>query len=210
MEWSDGAFEEPVPTDTVRPSVSVAVSLFRLYARSVNIFFPILEASVLDRMISQYSENNGEGLVGRSRELFYLILAVATLICKRNEPTLATNANSHFLKAISIMSTDCDHSSMSENITLLQRTLLICVYLLLSPESGDIWRHLGFAIRHFLDLSHGRLREEDELYQVFCKLSRTIYCLESQVSIAFGRPSLMIIGDELRQVSNTSYTGKLD
>ncbi|KAK1657471.1 hypothetical protein BDP55DRAFT_685684 [Colletotrichum godetiae] len=50
--------------------------------------------------------------------------------------------------------------------------------------------------------------EEDKDHAVFCMLTRTLYTLESHVSIAFGRPSLLVVGDDLRRelVQRTTST----
>ncbi|KAF4471294.1 neutral amino acid permease [Fusarium albosuccineum] len=176
------------------PSPSVTQSLIQLFCQSVNTFFPILDKTSLTELASRsYDEN-----ANNAAEIFYLTRGIACLVAKRSEPMLASWGRSFFETAISHFDTTCDHSSRSINVKLLQRTLLICVYLLLDPEAGDIWRHLGFAIHLFLDLSHRPSDDEDEDHQLFCTLTRTLYCLESQISIAYSRPSLLIIGDNLR------------
>lgn len=167
----------PIP-DATLPPFSVAEGLFRLFSRSANVFFPVLETTMLDHILSTAYKSDGEESVKPTLDLFYLILAIAALIGKRNGPSIAAQARSWFLKAISSMSMQCDHSSLLENIILLQRTLLMCVFLLLSPESGDLWRHLGYAIRHFFDLSHRPLTEEEEYRHLICTLTRTLYYLE--------------------------------
>ncbi|CAM1508650.1 Fc.00g054980.m01.CDS01 [Cosmosporella sp. VM-42] len=181
-----------------RPPVSVAMGLFHLFSRSANTFFPVMDVSSVEDVLSYCYGNDIDTAFRHRHEIFYLILAIASQIAKRDDSVLGACANAYFKKAVSQLSTTCEHSSRSENIFLLQRTLLITVYLLLSPGSGDIWRTLGFAIRLFLDLSHRPSMDEDEDHYLFCLLTRTLYCLESQVSIAFGRPTLLIIGDKLR------------
>ena len=167
----------PIP-DATLPPFSVAEGLFRLFSRSANVFFPVLETTMLDQILSTAYRSDSEESIKPTLDLFYLILAIAALTGKRNGPSTATQARSWFLKATSSMSTQCDHSSLLENIILLQRTLLMCVFLLLSPGSGDLWRHLGYAIRHFFDLSHRPLTEEEEYGHLICTLTRTLYYLE--------------------------------
>lgn len=164
-----------------RPPISVASGLFNIFSRSANSFFPILEVTSLKTILSRCYEKDDDTAFGHSQELFYLILAIASLVAKRNEPVLASWADSYFRKATTRLDTTCDHSSRPANILLLQRTLLICVYLLLSPKSGDIWRHLGFAIRLFFDLSHRPSMDADKDHNLFCTLTRTLYCLERYV-----------------------------
>ncbi|KAF5004539.1 hypothetical protein FDECE_8971 [Fusarium decemcellulare] len=182
------------PTHADLPSPSAIQSLIHLFCRSVNTFFPILDEASLTALASRSCNENANN----PDEILYLALGLACLVAKRNEAMLASWGRSFFETAISRFDTTCDHSSRSINVKLLQRTLLVCLYLLLDPEAGDIWRHLGFAIRLFLDLSHRPSEDEDEDHKLFCTLTRTLYCLESQVSIAYSRPSLLIIGDNLR------------
>ncbi|KAH8173715.1 amidase domain-containing protein [Sarocladium implicatum] len=181
------------------PPISTAVSLCQLFARSANVFYRIMDQPTLDGILSYCYSNNQRDSHDGTHEILYLVFAIASVIGKRSDPGLAAQAESYFAKATSRMSTTCDHSSRDANIMLLQRTLLICIYLRLKPGSGDVWRHLGFAIRHFFDLAHRPSMEEDKYHDTLCTLTRTLYCLESQVSIAFGRPSLLSIGDDLRQ-----------
>ncbi|KAM0811596.1 putative Fungal-specific transcription factor domain-containing protein [Seiridium cardinale] len=209
IKWSIHTSQSAIPIEDGFPSASVTNELFDLYARSAHLFFPVLETKMLSHLAST-CDGSYEEAPKNSHEFCYLILAIASLIGKRNEPLLAVQAYAWFQKAICEMTLDCDHSSLPENIFMLQRTLLICVFLLLSPGSGDIWRHLGFAIRLFLDLSHGSLTEDDGSRRTFRMISRTLYCLESQVSLAFGRPSLLIIGDDLRQELMMEETGSLE
>ena len=164
--------------DTTLPPIALATSLFRIFSRSVNIFFPILKQTVLDEILSKIYENNGKGPPSPAYELFYLVIAIAALISKRNDAYLAARACSWFGQATSSMDTYCDHSSLLENIVLLQETLLICIFLLFSPESGDLWRYLGSAIRHLFDLSHRPWVEAEEHRELLCTLTRTLYYLE--------------------------------
>lgn len=166
------------------PPSSVAAGLFFLFQQSANIFFPILEKPVLAQILKEYYERSLPSASGLTSEptqedcVFYLVLAIGARIGKGDEPSLAAYADVYFDKAMSALSLECDHSSRTANIALFQRTLLVSVYLLFSPDSGDIWRHVGFAVRLFFDLSHRPSIEEDADHGMFCTLTRTLYCLE--------------------------------
>jgi hypothetical protein len=162
----------------VPPPMSTAISLFQLFTRSANVFYPILQPAKLDEILAQCYANNDRYVKTDTREFFFLVLAVSSRIGQVGQANPSTQAEGYFRSAISEMSTTCNHASRAENIALLQRTLLICLYLLLSPGSGDVWRHLGFAIRHFFDLAHRPSMEEDEFHDILCTLTRTLYCLE--------------------------------
>ncbi|CAH0059088.1 unnamed protein product [Clonostachys solani] len=182
-----------------RLSISVELSLILLYGQSANAFFPILDEACLDRIYASYRGEDPDPSFDYNQNIIYLVVAIACQVRKKKEASFAWWATLYFHEALSNLDTTCDHSSRPRNIQLLQRTLLICVYLVLSPGSGDVWRHLGFGIRLFFDLSHLPSEDEDKDHVLFCMLARTLYTLESQVSIAFGRPSLLIIGDSLRK-----------
>ncbi|UPL02929.1 hypothetical protein LCI18_013863 [Fusarium solani-melongenae] len=192
------------------PPMSMAISLFQLFARSANVFYPVLQPAKLDEILAQCYANDDGCLQSDTRQFFFLVLAVSSRIGQVGQANPSSQAEGYFRSAVSEMSTTCNHASRAENVALLQRTLLICLYLLLSPGSGDVWRHLGFAIRHFFDLAHRPSMEEDEFHDILCTLTRTLYCLESQLSIAFGRPSLLNIGDALRQELANRITNNLE
>ncbi|KAF7563755.1 hypothetical protein G7046_g379 [Stylonectria norvegica] len=191
------------------PPFSAAAGLVSLFQKSANTFFPVIASLSMEETLSHAYENDTSALLGQQSELFYLALAIASQVGKREDPLLAMCANAYFYKALSQSSTSCEHYSRASNLFLLQRTLLIAVFLLLNPASGDIWRTLGFAIRLFFDLSHRPSMDEDKGHHLFCLLTRTLYCLESQVSVAFGRPTLLVIGDKLRDELITPSSGDL-
>ena len=186
IRFSPYALGNTVVLPVSRPSLDTATSLFSLFARSANVFYPVLEPAKLDEILSQCYATERDDAQGYTREFFYLVLAIGSHICKRNEVVLAAEADFYFRAATAAMSTNSEHYSRKENIFLFQRTLLICIYLLLSPGSGDIWRHLGFAIRLFFDLSHRPSMEVDEFHDILCTLTRTLYCLERYEKYFYG------------------------
>lgn len=146
--------------------------------RTTNVFYKILDQSHLDHLMSDCYTTVAGAQRDQGHDMLYLVLAIAAHVGKRSDPRLAGHSDVYYTKATADMGTICDHASRDANIVLLQRTLLVCVYLLLSPGSGDIWRHLGFAIRHFLDLAHRPSLEEDKYHDIMCTLTRTLYALE--------------------------------
>ena len=160
------------------PSMAVATGLFDVFARSVNVFFPVVETPCLERILQTTYRNEDVGYSDQNRQLFFSILAVAALVAKRSDPSLPSLARAYFEQAAWRYDVSCDHSSKASQIFIFQRTLLISVYILLNPGSGDIWRNLGFAIRLFFDLSHRSFVEGDAELRLFHMLTRTLYCLE--------------------------------
>lgn len=175
---STHTLDPEILADVALPPISTATSLCQLFARTTNVFYRVLDQASLDDVLSHCYSQGKKGFHDHALEILYLVLAIASLIGKRSDPRFAAQAESYFVKATSAMSMTCDHSSRDANIMLLQRTLLICIYILLKPGAGDIWRHLGFAIRHFLDLAHRPSMEEDKYHDTLCTLTRTLYSLE--------------------------------
>ncbi|KXH38219.1 hypothetical protein CSAL01_08777 [Colletotrichum salicis] len=176
---------------------TLATPLFILFSRSINTFFPTLEPQTLTHILNTHYHNHAPSHNTTNTPIFNFIIALGALITSKSTPSFLPLAESHFQNVTPSLPTTCAHASRAENLALLQRTLLICVYTLLEPSAGDVWRHLGFAIRLFLDLSHRPSMEEDEDHAVFSKNSKGYH--KSHVSIAFGRPSLLVIGDDLRR-----------
>jgi hypothetical protein len=160
------------------PPIATATALCQLFTRTTNVFYKILDQSHLDDLMSDCYTPSAGAQRSQGHDILYLVFAIASHTGKRSDPGLAAQSEAYFARSKLAMGTTCDHASRDANIVLLQRTLLICVYLLLNPSSGDIWRHLGFAIRHFLDLAHRPSLEEDQYQDIMCTLTRTLYALE--------------------------------
>lgn len=207
------------------PPKEVTLPLFSLFSRSINTFYPTMKDEQLEHIMAAPYDRNGS-LAGHDQELFYLVLAIGSQLARGSDQSLVLNSQAYLRKATSLMERSrCSWLHVNQ-LFLLQRTLLISIYLLLSPGSGDIWRNLGFAIRTYFDLAHRPLETDDIDDGLMDMLCRTLYCLEgqvfpflspfhtalppggllltkcpsSQVSIAFGRPSLLVIGDTIRDV----------
>lgn len=181
--WFSGLATTTARTDNGDlPPIAVATRLFDIFARSVNVFFPVVENSSLETILHiAYNSDDVvvEGCHDQNRQLFFTILAIASLVAKRSDPNLPFLGSQYFNQAIRHFDdASCNHASKASQIFIFQRTLLISLYLLLSPSAGDIWRNLGFAIRLFFDLSHRSFVEGDEELQLFHMLTRTLYCLE--------------------------------
>ncbi|KAH8881775.1 hypothetical protein GQ53DRAFT_754059 [Thozetella sp. PMI_491] len=85
----------------------------------------------------------------------------------------------------------------------LQMMLLLCIYTWICPASMDIWRLLGHASRMCLDIieMHGSDKTDAANAVV---LYRTLYALETQISISFGRPHHLPDGKDVPAYSPDS------
>lgn len=170
------------PHQVISPEVSNTSALFAVFYRSIHVWYPVMSDDALQKLLSCFSTEPFGSSLSPNQELSYLILAISAQLTKRAEPHSGFTAAAYFKKATSDIDTSCDHSSGSQTLHMMQRTLLICLYLLLSPGEGDIWRNLGFAIRLYFDMSHGRFENLDSLDEGhLAMLARTLYCIEGYV-----------------------------
>ncbi|OKL59542.1 hypothetical protein UA08_05364 [Talaromyces atroroseus] len=182
-----------------RPDASTALRLFAVFHRSVHVWYPVMNDDSLQGLLTYCYTEPLASCLDHNQELFYLILAISSQLTKRAEHGASFTPAAYFEKATSHVDTSCDHSSGSNTLHMMQRSLLMCIYLLLSPGGGDIWRNLGFAIRLYFDMSHGRFENINGLDEGhLTMLARTLYCIEGKVTTAFGRPTVLITGDKLR------------
>lgn len=164
------------------PSFSTVSRLFATFYRSVHVWYPVMSNAAFRSLLSSAQTTTIDACLSPSQELLYLILAISSQLTRRSELQSGMTPAAYFSKATSNVDTSCDHSSGSQTIHMMQRSLLICIYLLLSPAHGDIWRNLGFAIRLYFDMSHGRFENLDSLDEShLAMLARTLYCIEGYI-----------------------------
>jgi hypothetical protein len=163
------------------PPKEVALCLSSLFSRSINTFYPTMKDEQLEHIMAAPYDRNGS-MTGHDQELFYLILAISSQLAKGSNQSRDLNPEAYLRKATSLMERSHHRWLHVDQLFLLQRTLLISIYLLLCPGSGDIWRNLGFAIRMYFDLAHRPLETDDMDDGLMDMLCRTVYCLEGQVT----------------------------
>lgn len=158
--------------EAVLPPLSSATALVKLFTQSVNIFYPTIHSQALDEM--HLAAYNFPASFANSPEerIFNLVIAIALQLTQQDDTTVDFTPAAYFRKAT------YGHSSSTSQVLLLQENLLICIYLLLSPGSGDIWRILGLSVRVYFDMTHRPSDNEDPDQQLAVVLSRTLYCLE--------------------------------
>jgi hypothetical protein len=160
------------------PPVSVSFALFSLFSRSVNIFYPTLKEQHLNDILANAYNSQASAAAGHDRDLFFLVLAIGSRLTRNPDLSMVVSPEMCLQKAARRIERSRHSWVGREQLRVLQRTLLTCIYLLLSPSSGDAWRNLGFAIRTYLDLSHRPVENDDMDEELLCMLSRTLYCLE--------------------------------
>lgn len=162
---------------TEPPPIAVASVLFRVFSYSVNVFYPTIKENHLATILETVYQP-GHVAPGQDWDIFYLIIAIGSYLSRKTGMEMAIAPHVYFQKAISHLE-QSRHSWIGQHqLLLLQRTILICIFLLLSPVSGDIWRNLGFAIRFYFDLSHRPSEHDGMDEELMQMLTRTLYCLE--------------------------------
>ncbi|KIW32556.1 uncharacterized protein PV07_04087 [Cladophialophora immunda] len=169
------------PLDTDLPPPSVATTLMTLFGHSINIFYPICRQEMLDELYVAASDGDSTASVTLS-----LILAISTHIIGKADRRMAAWSSTYFLKAMR----EWQWSNETCRSKTLRIAILTCIYILLNPAAGDVWRVLGLVSRLCLDLANIKVeRQSQEEREENALLHRTAYCLECEISIAFGRPT---------------------
>lgn len=176
-----------------------AENLAWLYYRCIELTHPILGQDLIeDTLVQIYgnsssSENDGDTAAARTR--FYLILAISLALLSAQDQRLELVADAYFRKAATLgYSGD---QFVHPTLPSLQMLILICVYAWIRPSSTDIWRVLGHASRMCLDMievqGSGTMKESADT----AVPHRTLYTLETEVAISFGRPSQLPNGQDI-------------
>ncbi|KAI1867245.1 uncharacterized protein JN550_007297 [Neoarthrinium moseri] len=210
LAWQAQPPELQTPSEPAVPPVAVTSALSHVFTSSVNVFYPTLKGPHLDRIMSNLYRDQINRRGTWDRGLGYLVLAIGSKLGAGANIGITHTPEIYYAKALQLLQGRRHNWRALDQLSLLQRTLLICLYLLLDPASGDIWRYLGFAIRIYFDLSHRPAEDDDMDEELLSMLSKTLYCLECDVSIAFGRPSSLVIGDKVRDNIIKPRTGSVE
>lgn len=162
--------------DSILPSCAVAKTLIEAFSQSMNTFYPTIQHHTLEELLAK-AYNESDTFHGTFEEqTLYIVLGIGSLLTKSNHPSFVFTPSVYFTSGVSEDSIMHEKTSTSQ-VLLLQRCLLTCIYLLLDPGAGDIWRNLGLAIRLYFDIVHRPSYDEREK-ELALMLYRTLYCLE--------------------------------
>ncbi|OQV05739.1 Fungal Zn2-Cys6 binuclear cluster domain-containing protein [Cladophialophora immunda] len=189
QNWSQTwLYEEPlifIPGIPDRPTTD---RLIEVYYQSVEQLFPILRRARVQSTLEniRLTETSATAVAQVEYIRFYLMLALATRVLSKTDSRLALKSTAFFQSAMA------DYSELRKviqqpSICGLQISVMLCLYLVLDPLAGNAWRILGHASRTCLDLSWD-FQEMVTPHQVDWVLYCTIFRLECDLSIAYGRP----------------------
>ncbi|KAF2099335.1 hypothetical protein NA57DRAFT_74836 [Rhizodiscina lignyota] len=166
------------------PEIAVLIDV---YHNSIEVLFPGLKQQTLGLMapgspeISQHSN-----LSTRQTTSTNLVLAVAARMLAKRDSRMMAVSTALLGAAMQDYSSFCSEVQQ-QNEGGLTAVFLLCLYFLLDPSSGDVWRLLGYACRLCTELSwdfSGTLGPEKANWPLRCSVFR----LECDVSIAYGLP----------------------
>lgn len=173
----DRVFTTSSPNPSL-PAPQITIAIFGLFANSINLFYPTIVEQQLETILIAAQSDQGNTLAEYDQDLMYLIVAIGSRLSRQPDHQTTISSQDYFHKATHHPERSRDSWIHADQLLLLQRHTLICIYLLLNPAAGDLWRNLGFAIRSYFDLAHspstGDMSREDLTRLLF----RTIYSLE--------------------------------
>lgn len=157
------------------------------YYRSIEIIYPILGLDLVNQTVEDVY--NGRPMAEDDdnvvRTRFNLILAISLALMSVHDLRLQVFADAYFRKATSC-GLSYDHF-VYPTTQSLQIILMMCIYAWIRPTAMDLWRLLGHASRMCLDVVE--VQGSDKTQSAYAGvLYRTLYTLETHISVYFGRP----------------------
>ncbi|OQV06540.1 hypothetical protein CLAIMM_11092 [Cladophialophora immunda] len=169
------------------PTGRTAKKLVETYRNSIERLFPVLGDQTMASMLAIAQNIEHAPPTGDERILVLLILAISTRLRSKRDSRLA-GISAAYLRTAMADSDAFRRLSQQPGETGLRLTLLLSLYLLLDPLAGNVWRLLGYACRLCTDLRwelSSPLRSQQIDWTLYC----TVFRLECEVAIAYGRPS---------------------
>lgn len=153
--------------------------LLRIYFDSIHRIYPILNSSA-----PWLSPGVLMGLEAHPTQAFILqmVYAVACHCDTERSSSLLSLASATHGRALKRI----DKATAEQSASTLQGAILLVLYALFDPTSGNVSQQLGFAIRLAIDLAAS---EGDEEPLMLSTLHKIIYCLEQDVCGVLVRPT---------------------
>ncbi len=163
------------------PPKSAASALLLVFHHSINTFYTVFGLEQINQIRDAIYDSSRIGQIGTwETPTIYLIFAISLQLISKGDPHMAAAAaaGAFFHEAVREWETSVEPYGTAT----IRIVILVCIYVLLNPSAGDVWRLLGFVSRICLELANdddnsdtGKEREEHSI------LYRTVYCLEWQV-----------------------------
>jgi hypothetical protein len=143
--------------------------------KPLSLVYPIFQET--DEFFFVFSQN--QDLPSSPENL--LVIAICLQLRSKTDPRYRGPAMAYFNGALYKHST-IDFATPS--IHQIQVLALECLFILLCPTAGDIWRMIGAAVRACVELCEEYNTTDDTCWL----LLRTVFCLEISICVALGRP----------------------
>lgn len=177
------------------PNLAATEELVSLYSRSIETLYPIVGQNLIRQTIDDvYCADSGVLNDSASHTRLSLVISIALALLSQEDERFRMASEAYFREAV-LKGLSSDFFIRPTNKSL-QLVLLMCIYVWICPSIMDIWRLMGHASRMCLDIIevHGSDKTDSADTGI---LYRTLYTLETQLAIGFGRPRHLPDGTEV-------------
>lgn len=157
------------------PPQATTMALLNVFNNSINVVCHVISLDTLQQTCIHLYAGNDCADVFELQSL-HLILAISLQLLSKQDQSLSSTAQAYFQE---VASDSGRISSLLQRNSLrsLRVAILLCVYVLLRPNSGDIWRLVGFASRLCLGMINTP-RSKVEEKKTFELLYQTLLCID--------------------------------
>jgi hypothetical protein len=159
------------PTLPPQPTTMALLSVFN---NSINVIARVISIDALQQTcLHIYAGNECTDVF--ELQTLHLVLAISLQLLSGRDHSLSNTAQTYF-KEVASDSGRISSLLQRDSLTSLRVAILLCVYVLLRPNSGDIWRLVGFASRLCLGMINTpRTNTEKETFEL---LYQTLLCID--------------------------------
>lgn len=153
--------------------------LIRIFFDSIQPIYPILDSKAPWLSPETLADSD---LVPSQEFVLQMINAIACHCDQHHTSTLLPLASSAHAQALQYIG----KATAEPSISTLQVAILLVLYTLFDPASGNLSQRIGFATRLAIDLAASDNEEQPSMLPTLHKI---IYCLESYFCATFVRPA---------------------
>lgn len=168
------------------PPKATTMMLMDVFNHSVNVIYHIIDEGVLSCICKAVYEGTAD-VEPFDEQALYLMIAIALQVLSKGDPSLSATSLAYFRQSTANSRTG-SLELKRYSLQSLRATLLVCIYVLLRPQAGDIWRLVAFASRVCFDIGNMSKRDQSE-HRAYFLMYQTLHCIDCNISIVFGRPS---------------------
>ena len=156
------------------PPQATTMALLGVFNNSMNVVCHVISMEALEQTYASILAGN-EGVDIFEFQTLHLCLAISLQLLSRRDHSLSNTAQAYF-KEVASDSGRISSLLQRNSLKSLRVAILLCVYVLLRPSSGDIWRLVGFASRLCLGMINTPRSEKEK--ETFELLYQTLLCID--------------------------------